>query len=47
VGRVSREEIELMAQEIEATEPSHNTMQLLSGQALLAIRSVPFQVLVL
>jgi len=38
VGRVSREDIELMAQEIEATEVSHNTMNLLSSQALLAIR---------
>ena len=38
VGRVSREEIELMAAEIGATEASHNTMNLLSSQALLAIR---------
>ena len=39
VSRVSREEIELMAEEIEATEASHNTAQLLASQALLAIRS--------
>ena len=38
VSRVSREEIELMAEEIEATEASHNTAQLLASQALLAIR---------
>jgi len=38
VSRVSKEEIELMAAEIEATEASHNTMNLLSSQALLAIR---------
>jgi len=38
VGRVSKEEIELMAEEIEATELSHNTSQLLASQALLAIR---------
>ena len=39
-GRVAREEIELMVSEIEATETSHNTEQLLSSQALLAIRWV-------
>ena len=38
VSRVSRDEIELMAEEIEATEASHNTAQLLASQALLAIR---------
>jgi len=38
VSRVSRDEIELMAEEIEATEVSHNTAQLLASQALLAIR---------
>ena len=40
LGRVSKEEIELMMLEIESTEPDikSGTMNLLSSQALLAIR---------
>lgn len=38
LGRVSKSEIEIMIQEIEITEASEATMNLLSSQALLAIR---------
>ena len=42
LGRVTKEEIELMISEIEVTEPDSKTgtLNLLSSQALLAIRLV-------
>ena len=47
LGRVSKEEIELMISEIEVTEPDSKTgtLNLLSSQALLAIRYVECSVL--